>query len=211
LSATILLVEPNEILRNGIGCALGSSGRAERVMEASDERSALEILERVRVDAVVIGSTLLEGEGGLIDRIATTHRAIRSVVIAGISSRRLEPPVTQKIPVGAETVRGVAELRMALDWPVAAEDRDLDRTQWPEIPLAGPSDPAPSSLPALTRREVAVLTRIGAGFTNREIAEALGISRRTVDSHRTRLMRKLGIKKTAGLVRFAVREGLIEP
>jgi two-component system, NarL family, response regulator NreC len=62
----------------------------------------------------------------------------------------------------------------------------------------------------LTAREIEVLQLIALGNTNREIAEKLGISVKTVDTHRTHLMDKLDIHEVAGLVRYAIRKGLIE-
>ncbi|AOT10890.1 response regulator transcription factor [Pseudoalteromonas luteoviolacea] len=61
----------------------------------------------------------------------------------------------------------------------------------------------------LTAREQEIVTHISCGHTNREIAESLCISIKTVDNHRTRIMKKLGLNKTAELVRFAVKEGLV--
>lgn len=58
--------------------------------------------------------------------------------------------------------------------------------------------------------EYTILNRIGMGRSNGQIATELGLPRGMVHTHRTRLMRKLGVHNTAGLVRFAVREGLIE-
>ena len=63
----------------------------------------------------------------------------------------------------------------------------------------------------LTLREREVLQLIAEGKTNKEIAQILDLSLKTIDSHRTRLMEKLGVRGTAGLVRYAVRRGLIRP
>jgi DNA-binding CsgD family transcriptional regulator len=60
-------------------------------------------------------------------------------------------------------------------------------------------------------REREVLQLVAEGKTTKEIAHALGIGVKTADSHRTRMMRKLDIHETAGLVRYAIRLGLIEP
>ena len=62
----------------------------------------------------------------------------------------------------------------------------------------------------LTRRELQVITLICDGRTTKQIASLLGIGVKTADSHRTRLMQKLDIHSTAGLVRYAIRQGLIE-
>ncbi|MBK9290649.1 MAG: response regulator transcription factor [Bacteroidetes bacterium] len=61
----------------------------------------------------------------------------------------------------------------------------------------------------LTERETEILKLIAGGFSNKEIADKLGISHRTVDTHRTNLMRKLDLNNTAALVRYAFRNGLI--
>jgi DNA-binding NarL/FixJ family response regulator len=62
--------------------------------------------------------------------------------------------------------------------------------------------------PELTLRERQVLQLIAEGHSSREVAESLGISPKTAESHRSNLMRKLGIHDTAGLVRYAIRRGL---
>ena len=75
-------------------------------------------------------------------------------------------------------------------------------------------DQTPSSLVVeakpLTRRELQVIVLICDGRTTRQIASLLGIGVKTAESHRTRLMQKLDIHSTAGLVRYAIRQGLVE-
>lgn len=65
--------------------------------------------------------------------------------------------------------------------------------------------------PCLADRERQVLQLVAEGKTSKEIADALGISVKTAESHRAHLMEKLQIHDTAGLVRYAIREGLIQP
>jgi two-component system response regulator NreC len=62
----------------------------------------------------------------------------------------------------------------------------------------------------LTEREVEILTMIAQGLSNKEIGEALFISHRTVDTHRTNLMKKLDVHNIAGLIRYAIRSGYVE-
>ena len=64
---------------------------------------------------------------------------------------------------------------------------------------------------ALTPRERMVLQLIAEGHSNREMAEILNLSIKTIESHRAEAMRKLNVKSTAGLVRYAIRNRLIEP
>jgi DNA-binding NarL/FixJ family response regulator len=69
----------------------------------------------------------------------------------------------------------------------------------------------PAGIGALTDREREVLQLVADGQSSKEIASSLGISLKTVDSHRSNLMEKLDIHKVAGLVRFAIRSGIVEP
>lgn len=74
-----------------------------------------------------------------------------------------------------------------------------------------PSIRPSSPLDALTGREREILQLIAEGFSSKEVAERLAISVRTVESHRSAVMGKLDVHKVAGLVRVAIREGLIAP
>ena len=69
---------------------------------------------------------------------------------------------------------------------------------------------SPSALETLTARQTQVLTQIAEGYTTKQIALNLGVSPKTVETHRTQLMNRLGIFSVAELVRLAIREGLIE-
>ena len=73
------------------------------------------------------------------------------------------------------------------------------------------ADEREDDLDRLTPREREVLQLVAEGQTNRLIALRLGLSPKTVDSHRTNLMRKLGLHDAQGLTRFAVRRGLVSP
>jgi DNA-binding CsgD family transcriptional regulator len=67
----------------------------------------------------------------------------------------------------------------------------------------------PDTLETLSQREREILKLVADGKTSREIAERLSISPKTVDTYRSRLMSKIGVKNLAGLVKFAIRHGLI--
>jgi DNA-binding NarL/FixJ family response regulator len=76
--------------------------------------------------------------------------------------------------------------------------------------IAQPGDSGPSGVSMLTAREREVLKLVADGLSSKEIASDLGVSLKTIDSHRSNLMEKLDIHKVSGLVRFAIRSGLIE-
>jgi DNA-binding CsgD family transcriptional regulator len=74
-----------------------------------------------------------------------------------------------------------------------------------EIPAPGRT----TAVSPLTAREVQVLALVAEGHSTKEIAALLGISYKTADSHRSRIMEKLGLHETASLVRYAVRQGIV--
>ena len=76
--------------------------------------------------------------------------------------------------------------------------------EWLETGDAEPSDP-------LTPRELEVVKLIAEANTNKQIAEALGLAEKTVESHRANVLAKLGMRDRVELVRYAIRRGLVEP
>jgi DNA-binding CsgD family transcriptional regulator len=78
-------------------------------------------------------------------------------------------------------------------------------------PTFTPSEDAVRMVFALTERERQVLVLIADGKSTKETAARLGISYKTADSHRSRILEKLGVHETASMVRYAIRAGLIEP
>ena len=71
------------------------------------------------------------------------------------------------------------------------------------------ADPDTVQLSKLTEREIEVLSLIADGYSNKEIGEELFISHRTVDTHRTNLMKKLEVHNIAGLIKFAIKNGMV--
>jgi DNA-binding NarL/FixJ family response regulator len=104
-----------------------------------------------------------------------------------------------------ELVRGIREVHRGSSFLNPAIARKLIEDYVRRV--RGPGE---SQAEALTAREREVLKLIAEGNTNRQIAELLRLSRKTVNSHRTNIMRKLDVHDVTGLVRYALREGLIE-
>lgn len=207
----VLLVESNEILRKGMSCALAQSRHVCRISEVPDSERAVAAAERERFEIAILGMGLTdEAQHALIADLRRIWQDTRCILIVREESQREFERAVRSPAAGILFGDNSAEeLREAIDsvrsgrryWPRAFEQGLVDRLR----PGAGTG-----SLTPLTDRERTILHRIGEGESNLEIATALGLSRRTVDTHRTRLMRKLGIHKTAALVRFAVREGIVE-
>ncbi len=209
MSVSVLLIESNEILRKGLSCSLAASSRVNRVVESDGSNSPVTLARREGVDLAFIGTDAMREECDLVAEFRKLTPRVKCIVLAHDDSRAAR---YRAIRSGAAGVLGsmstAVELWQALDSVLAG--RSYVAPSFKRSLIAFPDGDGGRSKQALTNRERSVLRLIGEGESNGEIAEHLGVSRRTVDTHRTRLMRKLDIHKTAGLVRYAVREGLVE-
>ncbi len=210
MSVRILLVGDHELVREGLRVLLERE-QFEVVGEASDGRDAIRLAETVPLDVAVLdlSAPRLNGleaareiclamPGGKV--VALTAHTEDSYVIsalrAGIKGYVL------KSQAGADLVHAINEVSLGKTYfspgiSPAVVEAYLTKTELPPDPLTG--------------REREVLQLVAEGKTTKEIGRVLGISMKTADSHRTRIMRKLGMHETASLVRHAVRRGLVEP
>ncbi|HEX9892545.1 MAG TPA: response regulator transcription factor [Gemmatimonadales bacterium] len=207
----VLIVDDHALVREGIRQALAAPG-FEVVAEAGDGAEGIAKARQFDPDVVLLDISL-PGENGL--RTAARLRAdVPGSRILMLSVYDQPEYVLEAVRVGAhgyllkDTLP--AELRQAIQ-TVAAGGTLFERV------LSGPREPEPRVIPGdllerldqLTRREREVLVGIAGGKTNKEMAAALGLSPRTVESYRESLIRKLGIPSVAGLTKFALDAGLL--
>ena len=207
---TVVLADDHVVVRNGLKLLLDSEPGIEVVAEAGDVPGALEAVERHRPDVLVL-DLLMPGEPGLgaIPRLREVSPGTRVVVLtaqqdpsfAGEAMRLGAAGYVPKEAAGRQLLRAIS---MAAEGSTYLEPRLGAR-------LAADVAAAKRSAPELTDREVEVLRLIARGHTNREMAERLYLSVRTVESHRARLQRKLGRSSRSDLVEYVIERGLIEP
>jgi DNA-binding NarL/FixJ family response regulator len=212
----VLVVDDHAVVREGLRSVLVAQPGFEVVGDAGDAAEALALAEREEPDVVLLDVTM-PGESGLAaaarlrDRLPATRILILSMhdraeyvleaMRAGASGYLLKDasPATLRDAVRA-VHRGDAYFCPAVAERLSAGLRgELEAEQ------------RRGSLGRLTPREREVLVRIAAGRTNKQIATDLGISPRTVETHRDSLKRKLRIHTVAGLTRFAIDSGLTPP
>jgi DNA-binding NarL/FixJ family response regulator len=210
----LLLADDHTLVRAGIRSLLAGIPNVEVVGEASDGHEALRQVQETHPHLVLL-DIMMPGLNGL-EALARIHRDHPDVRVIILSMNAAEEYVLQALRAGASgyLLKNVSpsELAMAVKAVAAGEtylaasvsrhviDAYLKRTGSP----AGPLD-------SLTSRQREILQMIAEGRTTKEIAKRLDLSVKTVETHRTQLMDRLGIHDIAGLVRFAIREGLIEP
>ena len=210
MPTTIVLADDHTIVRAGIRRLLETREDLVVVGEAANGLQAIDLVLEKKPDLILIDIQMPRLSG--VD-------ATRSIVKSGAPTRVIVLSVHQSGSAVEEVLRAGAsgylvktgepsELLEAIDI-VQGGGRYLS----PSISeaVATPGETPTSGLGSLTSREREVLQLIAEGMSSREIAEVLQVSLKTVDSHRSNLMEKLDIHKVSGLVRFAVREGLVEP
>lgn len=211
---SILVADDHGIVREGLRRLLESEPDLKVVGEAGDGREVLEQVELQQPDVVVLDITMPR-LGGLesLERLRASHPALKVVLL---SVHAHAPVIQRAVSLGADgyvlkdgraaeiltavraVVRGGSYFSPAVAREIAQQLRE---------PRSAEAEP----FALLSGREREVLHLIAEGFSAKEIASDLKISNKTVEAHRTSLMRKLGVRKATELVRYAVRHGLIEP
>lgn len=203
----VLIADDHPLLRDGLKSLL-TRERFNVVGEASDGAEAVRLAEHLKPDVAVLDLTMpvLNGlEAAREMQAAGTRVAILSVhredhyvleaLRAGVKAYVLKSQASREI---AEAIRQVSRGGVYLS-PGLSEV--LFQAYVQKDPDQDPLSP----------RERQVLQLVAEGRTTKQIAHILDVSIKTADSHRTRLMKKLDIHETAGLVRYAIRRGIVEP
>ena len=215
MSTRILLVDDHTLFREGLKLIIAPEPDLAVVGAAACAREALALLERLDVDLAVIDVTMPGASGisvvrelrrrqGAPSLVLSMHADISFVAdafIAGAAGYVLKSDAPDLLLAALRAAaRGLRFLSPAID-DVAVRRLVLASGQ---AGVVGPLD-------ALTTREREVFALIVSDFSTAEIAGELGISAKTVESHREHLFRKLDVHSICELVRFAARHGLLEP
>jgi two-component system, NarL family, response regulator NreC len=211
----ILLVDDHEVVRSGLRMLLESQDDLIIVGEASTGQQALQMVEQVKPDVVVMDITLPDISG-----IETTRRIKQrhpKLAVVALTIHEDEQYFFEMLQAGAS---GYVPKRAAPDDLITAI-RSAYANEiylYPSLARAlvtdfvGRNRVDPETLPEeLTSREAEVLELLAEGLSNEEIADRLVISRHTVARHRENIMRKLGLHSRSELVKYAIRKGLISP
>lgn len=208
--ARIVLADDHTLVRAGLCKLLESMPAFEVVGQAEDGRTALALAEQLQPDLVLMDLSM-PGLTGL-EATARLRKAWPTMRVVILSMHQNEEYVRQALHNGAVAylLKDAApqELEQALQAvlrgdtylsPAIAKRFSATRTALQASPLTA----------QLTPRQVEVLRLVAQGLSSKEIARNLDVSVKTVDTHRTSLMRQLDIHEVTGLVRYAIRTGLI--
>jgi two-component system nitrate/nitrite response regulator NarL len=201
----VLLVDDHELVRAGVRTLLTSEEDIDVVSEAADGGQAVEMARRTRPDVVLmdIRMPLMSG----YEAVAFIKRELPTTSVLMLTSAADEDSIRKSLEIGADgyLVKDVLpeELTMAVR-SVRLGERVLSGTAQRVVDNhASTRGPDHDGLP-LTKRERQIVSMVTSGFTSQQIADHLEISRRTVETHRARIMAKLGVNNAAGLVRLSL-------
>jgi DNA-binding NarL/FixJ family response regulator len=207
---SVLLADDHQIVRQGLRVLLEREG-FDVVGEASDGHEAVRLADRFRPDVAVLDFVMpiLNGLDASV-QIQRTSPATRTILLTMYTEDQYVLEALRgglkgyviKTQAAGDLVRAIREVLQGavyLSPGLSPTLLEAYRSQ-----TAVPAEP-------LTPREREVLQLIAEGKTTREIAIVLGLSVKTAETHRTNIMRKLEIHETAGLVRYAIRRGLVRP
>jgi DNA-binding NarL/FixJ family response regulator len=208
----VLVADDHTLVRAGIRGLVQALDGVEVVGEAGDGHEVLRLAESLRPHIVLLDISM-PGLNGLevVARLAKLDASIRAVILSMHTS---EEYVLQALRAGASgyLLKGsaVAELEIAVR-AVARGEIYLSPTVSRRVvdEYVSRTGASTDPLEALTPRQREILQLVAEGHTSKDIAQRLGVSHRTVEVHRTQLMKRLDLHDLAGLVRFAVRVGLV--
>jgi DNA-binding NarL/FixJ family response regulator len=207
----LLIADDHGVVRGGLKLLLDRQPDMEVVGEAADGRAAIEVTERLKPDVVVmdLGMPVLNGTRAARELMwrnpdlkilaLTVHEErsyLRELLEAGASGYLLKRVAADEL---VHAIRRVAEGGVYVDGRLIPDV--LERF------FHIPGREGKSGVKSLTPREEEVMRLIARGYSNKEIGGQLGVSVKTVETHKARASEKLGIHNRAGIVRYALQQG----
>jgi two-component system, NarL family, nitrate/nitrite response regulator NarL len=204
----VVLADDHDLVRAGIRSLLSTMTGVQVIAEVRDGQELVDLLQSVHPDVVITDLTMPGMDG--ITAIKHIHQRYPALRIMVLSMHEDADAVKRAVANGA-----CAYLRKdAPDFELETALRSVVRTgsyfgAGVAQRLVEPTAPSIDEL--LTERQVEILTMLAHGKSSKEIAFDLGLSSKTVDVHRARIMERLGVSDVASLTLYAVRNGLVKP
>jgi DNA-binding NarL/FixJ family response regulator len=207
-----LIADDHAVLRAGLRMLLEAQQDLKVVGEASDGSEVVQRARELQPDVVLMDLTMPGPQSGEV--IRQTLRACPTTRVLILTMHDDAAYLASAMAAGAAgyVVKKVADSELLLAIRAVHAGRTfVDLTQTLSPPHALPGSPRAQRPKELSRRERDVLRLLAQGHSNQQIADQIRVSVKTVETYRTRLRVKLGLKERAELYRFAVESGILEP
>ena len=219
----VLIADDHAIVRRGLRALLSSQPGIEVCSEASSGAEALDGVKKEKPDLLVLDLTMPEMNGLEVARAVREESPTTDILVLSVHfSEEVAREVLRSGAVGyvlksdadTELLSAVDHARHHQPYFTGKLAVSMAETFIQE-PAESPTEPSVESKElagtTLTGREVQVIQLLADGKSNKQVADALRVSVRTVESHRNHIMRKMGFTSFSDLIRFAIRANLIEP
>jgi len=210
----IVLAEDHTILREGLRSLLSSSQDFEVIGEAADGREAIRSVEKLKPDLILIDLSMPRMNG--MEAIREIRRVSKEVKILVLTVHKSEEYVLATFKAGADgyVLKDATHQELLMAIKSVLKGRNYISPEISEKVLEGYLEgrkrlKSQTSWETLTPREREILKLIAEGYKNKEIAEELCISVKTVEKHRSNLMEKLNLHNAQALTAFAIEKGLV--
>jgi DNA-binding NarL/FixJ family response regulator len=215
----VVLVDDHKIIRDGIKALLSGTKEIEIIGECEDGDEIISFLKGHPADVVLMDINMKRMNG--IDATSELLASFPEVKVVALTMHNEEGYISKILKAGAVgyVLKNTGKNELITAIQTVCEGKSYFGSEVAEIMMSKylktNNKPKAQSgflitIDELTKREIEILKLIAEELTTTEISEKLFISPRTVDTHRRNLLQKLGVKNTAGLVKFALQNALIE-
>jgi DNA-binding NarL/FixJ family response regulator len=209
--ASVLIADDHRLVRAGLRALIANMADFIPVGEAADGREALSEVAQLNPDVLLL-DVAMPGMSGL-ETLAELHRTKPELRVIILSMSASEEHVAHALRFGARGYllkdSAPAELELALQAVMTGKTWLSPPVSKPVIDDYFQRIGMPDAADGMTPRQREVLKRIAEGASTKEIAFELDLSVKTIETYRSQIMDKLGIRDIAGLVRYAVRHGIV--
>lgn len=206
----LLIVDDHTIVSDGIKALLSDVTDLHIKGEAQNGRLALDMLRVLKVDVVLMDIDMPEMNG--IDAVKQIKKEMPDIKVIMLTMHDEKAMIRQMKELGADGYLLKNSPKAELVHAIRNVMEGLEHYSDEVTSVLLKPDEKPQregALAELTEREMEIIQLIAEGLSNKEIGDQLFISHRTVDTHRTNVMSKLGLHNVASIVRFAIQNGLV--
>lgn len=204
----VLLTDDHQIIIDGLKSLLKNQDEISVAAEACNGREAIRILELISIDVLLMDIDMPVMNG--IDALKEIRKNHPKVKVIILSMHNEAGMIKSLIDLGANgyLLKSCSQGELIDSIKKVASGQSYFSSDV-TLALLKPAANQGQQNEILTERETEILKLIAAGFSNKEIGDQLFISHRTVDTHRTNLMKKLDVSNIAGLISYAIRNGIV--
>jgi two-component system response regulator NreC len=211
----ILVADDHEVMRTGVRALIEQEPGWQVCGTATNGQEAVEAAKKLKPDVVILDMTMPELDG--LEALREIKRALPKTEVVIFSAYHSEEVIEQLFDAGAKSYiqKSDASRHLVAAIKSLAEHKPFFTSEISQVLfskfLSGSAGKKQNGQEhAVTSRERDVVRLLAGGNSNKEVANSLGISIRTAETHRATLMRKLGLESLAALVRYAIRNNIID-